>query len=434
MTRRRAFLLLWAGQFLSGLGSGMTAFALGVVAFRQTGAVSDFALVVMAFFVPAIVAKPLGGILADRYNRRILMIAGDAGGAIAVSALIRIASAPTVNLGAAAVIVAMVSLFSAFRDPAYKSSVTDFLREAEYSRGGGLVQLASASQHVLSPLLAGVLLSIGSITAVLLVDVATFSIAIVATAFVLQSAFGGDPDPPPPERKPDLVAAPGALRSGLRTICRSPAVPRVVLVIAGVTVAVGYMQTIFQPLLLLTLDAAEVGSVQSLAASGMIASSVLLGTVTVTNEYRRMLALGLVGVATGMAAVGLATSLAVTVIALAVVFISLPFVNTSADVIIRSRIPNAAQGRVWGLIGVITQSGYVLAYLTAGTLVDRVFEPAMQPNGALAASVGRLIGTGPGRGMGLMLALAGIGVALLVIPLLALPLRNERRHAEEVAV
>ncbi|MBP6789519.1 MAG: hypothetical protein KA170_18165, partial [Candidatus Promineofilum sp.] len=61
----------------------------------------------------------------------------------------------------------------------------------------------------------------------------------------------------------------------------------------------------------------------------------------------------------------------------------------------------------------------------AGPLADRVFEPAMQGGGAVAALFGPLVGTGPGAGMGLMVALSGVfGAAVGLVGYLVPAVRN----------
>ena len=71
------FLLLWSGQLLSAIGSGLTSFGLGVYVFRETGSAADMALVALTAFLPTLVLSAPAGVLADRYDRRLLMMAGD---------------------------------------------------------------------------------------------------------------------------------------------------------------------------------------------------------------------------------------------------------------------------------------------------------------------------------------------------------------------
>jgi len=95
----------------------------------------------------------------------------------------------------------------------------------------------------------------------------------------------------------------------------------------------------------------------------------------------------------------------------------LPPLNTSIEVIARSSIPNETQGKVWGLMGLISQLGYVLAYAVSGVLADSVFNPLLREDGALANSLGGLIGVGTSRGIGFMFMIVGvllIGMAVAI--------------------
>ena len=76
------FLTVWSGQFLSMVGSGLTGFALGVYAFERTQMATSTALVILLSFVPSLLLRPFGGVLADRFDRRLMMIIGDLGSAI----------------------------------------------------------------------------------------------------------------------------------------------------------------------------------------------------------------------------------------------------------------------------------------------------------------------------------------------------------------
>ena len=106
---------------------------------------------------------------------------------------------------------------------------------------------------------------------------------------------------------------------------------------------------------------------------------------------------------------------------------TLPFINTGADVLIRTNIPNEKQGRVWGLIGIISQLGYIAAYAVSGILADNVFNPLLRPEGVLAGSVGKVIGVGQGRGIGLIFIVSGA----FVVCLAAMIARSRPIHALE---
>lgn len=69
----KTFLIIWIGQLISILGSGLTGFALGVWIFQQTGKATPFALTVLFGNLPRILLLPIAGSLADRWNRRLVM-------------------------------------------------------------------------------------------------------------------------------------------------------------------------------------------------------------------------------------------------------------------------------------------------------------------------------------------------------------------------
>lgn len=96
-------------------------------------------------------------------------------------------------------------------------------------------------------------------------------------------------------------------------------------------------------------------------------------------------------------------------------FATLPFANASLDFLIRTHIQNEVQGRAWGLIGLISQLGYVVAYATCGILADYLFTPLLVEDGKLAQNIGKLIGVGSGRGTGFLIMVAGFLLTLVSI-------------------
>lgn len=150
------------------------------------------------------------------------------------------------------------------------------------------------------------------------------------------------------------------------------------------------------------------GLIESISAIGMLVSSLYLGMKELRNGYKRMLNFGIFLMGVFIILLGTSTNLWVIGITGFLLFASLPFINTSADVLIRTHIPNEKQGRVWGIVGVLSQLGYICAYLTSGFLADYVFNPLLIDGGLLGNSIGKIIGIGNGRGIGLMFMLSGL--------------------------
>ena len=82
------FILLWLGQLVSLMGSGLTGFALGVWVYQRTGSLTQFALINLFTSLPGIVFAPFAGALVDRWDRRRVMIASDSGSALCTLVLL----------------------------------------------------------------------------------------------------------------------------------------------------------------------------------------------------------------------------------------------------------------------------------------------------------------------------------------------------------
>jgi len=402
----KKFLVVWFGQFISLIGIGITAFSLGVYAFERTQSATSVALVTLFTFLPSILLRPIGGLLADRMDRRLLMIIGDIGAAAGLVFILIMLEARELELWHIYVGVTISSIFSALHSPAYKASATDLLSEEQYSKGSGLVQLAESSKFLFAPVIAGVLLSVTTIETILLINIATFLIAIIAV-FVIKKSIAVDRSNQVKEHWLN------ELLEGWYTIKRNKGVLLLVTIISITTFYIGLLETLIGPMLLSFTDVQSLGIFQSISAIGMLISSIVIGMVTITKRYVSMLIIGLIIGGIAFSLIGLSTNIIFIMIAGFVFLAALPFVNTSADVLVRQNIPNEKQGRVWGMIGILSQLGFIAAYCSAGYLADYLFNPWLVEDGALASTVGTVIGTGPGRGIGLIFIIAGIFVVTI---------------------
>ena len=147
------FLIVWAGQFISAIGAGLTGFAVGVHVFQETGSATNFAMVLLCSFLPAVLLRPLGGVLADRFDRRLMMLAGATGSALSIAGILL---AVLSGYGMAVVYMGflLTSSFLALNNPAYKACVTSTPTEDESSTAGGLIPLASSRPYIFYPAIA----------------------------------------------------------------------------------------------------------------------------------------------------------------------------------------------------------------------------------------------------------------------------------------
>lgn len=398
----KKFILIWIGELISGIGSGMTTFALSVYVYQATGSVSLVSVIAVASFLPAILLSPLGGVLADRYDRRRLMIIGDLFSGLGLLYVLWNIHTGTESVLPVIVGVTFNAVFVALLEPSFKATVTDLLTKDEYAKASGMVQIAGNARYLISPALAGILLAVSDIRLILLLDICTFFITVTTVALVRKSIG----KPVPKEKKSTLTE----MKEGFAVIKQMKGILSLIALMAAVCFWVGFLQTLVSPMVLAVSDAKTVGILESFCAVGMLVGSVLIGIFGIKGSYVRTLSQAgmAASVFIALSGVSVSVSFIVTGAGIFLFFLVLPFMNTSADVLVRSNVASEVQGRVWGIISLLSQAGTAIAYVFSGVLADHIFEPLFTEQGLLAGSVGQFIGVGQGRGIGFMLVLSGL--------------------------
>lgn len=369
------FLLLWAGELISAVGSGLTSFGLGVYVFRQTGSAGSMALVTLLAFLPTLLLSVPAGVLADRYDRRLLMMIGDGCSALGILYILLCMMRGGAELVQICLGVFVSSTFSALLEPSYRATVTDLLTKEEYSKASGLVSLAGSARYLISPVLAGALLAVSDIKLLLIIDICTFFPTVLAAAFVREGLAA--------KAAEEKIPFAQSLRQGWRAITGNRGIFILVAVSSVMTCFMGCFQILAQPLILDFADSATLGVGETICACGMLVSSLFLGFKGIKKSYVKILSA------------------------------ALPFANNCLDYLVRTNIPDELQGRAWGVIGFLSQIGYVVAYAGAGSAADGI-------------AAGLHIGVG--RGSAAVVIIAGI---LLAVTALALyPIKSVRALEE----
>ncbi|MEE1071727.1 MAG: MFS transporter [Cellulosilyticum sp.] len=399
------FLLLWIGELISAVGSGLTSFGLGVYIFEQTGKASAMALVTLLGFMPSLLLGAIAGVLADRYDRRLLMILGDSLSVLGLVYILFCMTQGEIQLWQICIGVTISSVFTSLVEPAYRATVTDLLTKEQYTKASGLVQVAASSKYLISPALAGLLLSISNIKFLILLDIGTFFITVLSTLVVRRGIKVHKA-----ESKLNFIAE---LKEGWEAITMQRGVLVLVWTSTILTFCMGFLETLAMPMILTFASSTVVGILETVIASGMLVSSVIMGLISIRGGYVKILSITLGSSGIFMALFGLKENIIWITISGFLFFAMLPFANASLDYLIRTNIENEKQGRAWGLMGVISQLGYVASYALSGVLADYIFTPLLLENGLLADSVGRVIGIGSGRGIGFLIMIAGMALAVM---------------------
>ena len=240
--------------------------------------------------------------------------------------------------------------------------------------------------------MAGLLLSISDIKLLLIIDISTFVITVISTAVVRRGI-----DTKQSEEKKSFI---DSLKEGWQVVYSRRGVFLLILVSAVMTTFLGVFQILAEPLILSFADSKTLGIGETVCASGMLVSSLVLGMRGIKKKHVKVLGISLMLAALFMIGFGIWENIYIICIFGFMFFAMIPFANNCLDYLVRTNIPDELQGRAWGFIGFLSQVGYVIAYGAGGLMAD------------LAA---RGFDTSIGRGAGFVIIISGVCLAVVAV-------------------
>lgn len=422
--RMRVFALLWLCQAVSMIGSGITAFALGVYVYKRTGSIQDFTLIELVSLGPAALISPVAGAITDRFRKRSVLILCDllSCAALAVLALcLHTGDAPLWQIGLCA---AIISVSSSFQWPAFSSLVTILVPKDQLGRAAGATELARGLAQIFSPVLAGIAAVHWSIDRLLYIDSATYLFsALVFTALrgvtlvedearAAGRAAGlaeGEAAAAAPLTVASLLAD---IREGWRYLAERRELALLLSFVAFTNIALGIVEICITPLVLGFASPTSLGVVLLIGGLGMLIGGVLMSSWSGARRPVRLV----IAVTAVQGALLLVVGKSPTVpmfAALAFFYLFCFAVSMATNHAMWLRVvPAGRQGAVLGLRRLVESAALPIAALVAGPLAERVFQPWQAGGGAV---VEWLASTGKGDGYGVAFMYSFLGLLTLVV-------------------
>jgi DHA3 family macrolide efflux protein-like MFS transporter len=403
------FLMVWFGQAVSLLGSGLTSFALGIWVYQQTGSVMNFGLISLLVALPTLLVSPFSGVVVDRSNRRTIMLLSDLAEGMSILALAVLFFTHRLDLFEVYFLVALGSVAGAFRVPSYMALMSQIVEGRQIGRASGLMQLGPAAAQILSPVLAGALIGSIGFQGIFLLDAVTFLFAIVTLLAIRV--------PPAPflatkPAKPGLSLLKEAME-GWSYILERPGLRGLLVFFALLNITFNSSEILLIPMILGFANTAVLGRIMSIGAVGFIAGGLLISAWGGSKKrVHGLLGFSLVYSA-GMVLSGLRPSPMLVSVAIFIALFQVPMINACSQAIWQRKTPHDIQGRIFAARLMTVSASTPIAFFLAAPLADHVFGPLLQNGGYLAQTCGRFLGTGPGRGIGLFLVLNGLAALLI---------------------
>ncbi|NCJ08623.1 MFS transporter [Synechococcales cyanobacterium C] len=422
----RTFIIIWFGQLVSTIGSYMTEFALILWAWEITGSATALALVGFFSQLPRIPITLVAGLIVDRFNRKRLMMLGDAVAALSSFAIGLLYLTEGLHIWHLYGAAALNGGFGQIQSLAYQTSISALVPPAHLTRANSMNSAVHYGAAIFGPALTGVFYPLIGLLGIVGIDLVSFGVAI---ATLLTRSI---PQPPPPGETA-LETRLSKLTFGFREVWKQPSLRSLLLITTVFWFFHDLGGAIYDPMILARTDgsAQVLASTASAAGLGGVTGAVLLSAWGGPRRRIHGMLLGFMGAGLSKTVFGLGRSPLIWLPAQFCSSLNFPLLGSSETAIWMTQIAPVTQGRVFAANSLVVQVVSAIATLIAGPLADYILEPAMQPDGLLAAIAGPMLGTTPGAGMALLYVFTAIMLLLVGIIGYAVP---ELRTVEDVTV
>jgi MFS family permease len=415
MRKLRTFYILTVTQTLSLIGSRMTGIAVGLWVFAKTGDVAPILLTSFFLELPGMLGASLAGVLADRWDRRHVIMLGDAGEAVGTSLLMLSFLSGQFQLWHLYAAALVKGVFMVIQQPAADAAITMLVPEAHRERANAIKEMAFPLAGVVAPMVTGLLYNLIDVTGIILIDIATFSLAMLVVYLI---------HIPRPRQTEEGRQAQGSfweeLLSGFRFLARRRVLLGLVLYLTFVNFLLnGPLELALPYNVTVTGSEATMGVLMGVMSLGALCGAATIAVWRGTRPRIHTLLPGLLLTGLMMIVYGIARTPLLLGIALFLGMIPLPVSNALFTSILQVKTPPDMQGRVFAVVFQLLFLATPVSFLVTGPLVDNIIEPAVgKPGWEIVAP---LVGSKPGAGMGLVLVVAGALIFVTAAMVYALP-------------
>lgn len=411
------FYSLLLSQTLSFIGSRMTALALSIHIFNQSGEATPLVLVSFFSFLPRLLAASLAGLLADRWNRKYVMMIADAGQAAGTVLLLISFASGSFQVWHLYVITVITSIFDIFQGPAFQATVTLLIPDEHRNRANAVQLVTSPVAGIIAPAVTGAVFGLIGVSGIIAFDLLTFLLSIIVLFIVPIPQPLAQPIQESSER-PSMWRE---IMAGFEFVWhRKPLL--MIFVFTGCTnfFLAGMMSLETPYILSRTGSEATLGTLLGAYSLGSLAGATLMAVWGGTKKRVHTMMPGAILAGCVMALYGMQTNPLIMAVMLFLMAMFPPINNVSIISTLQIKVPPDLQGRVFAAISQISMILIPLSYLITGPLADNVFEPfARTPAWSTFAPV---FSSGPGAGMGLMFTISGFAIAIISTVIYAMPM------------
>lgn len=387
--RRRDFALVWSAALVSNIGSWLQTIAVGILVTELTGQARWTGLVAAAAFVPIGVLSPVGGAIADRVDRRRLLIATTVGETVAAVLLAVLVGTGNGSPLAVTALVFAGGCMTALGFPAYQAILPDLVDRDDLLGASSLSMAQYNLGRVVGPVLAGAVLVVGSYTWAFALNAASYGAVVVALLMVRLRA------PAPSDEPAGLWAR---IVAGARGAKAEPGCRAAILTIAVTALLLSPFIALIPAVTVKLFGGGEGATSLLIGAQGVGAVAGALSLASLARRYgrRRVLVVNLLVLPFLLGAYAAAPTLAVATVVLVAVGAGYVGVLSGLGTVVQLRAPEALRARILSLYMVALGIVYPLGAVLQGSLGDLWGLRAVTAGGAVVYLVA-LVAAGVAR-------------------------------------
>lgn len=400
------FILLWATQSFSALGSAMTSYALVIWSYEKQGSALVTSLLMVSSYAPYVILSVFAGALSDRWNKKIVMLVSDSIAVLGTIIIFILLESGNLQVWHLYILNAVNGFMNTIQQPASEVAITRILPKKYYQKVGGIRYFSSAVNSILTPIIATAFMSIAGIKIVITFDLFTFIFAFVTLLFFIKI----------PEESVVGDKKEGILQSayiGINYLKKNRGILDLILFLAAINFTASIYQAVFPVMILSRNGGSEkaLGIVNTVIGITTLIGSIIASFVKTPKSRVRVICNALLfSMSFNNFFLAFGQSIWIWCFGAFLGWITIPLMSTNLEAILRLKIPEEIQGRVYSVRNSFQYFTIPMGYFFGGIFVDKVFEPIMAIQGADSLLV-KLFGSGKGSGAAfLFFIIAFIGI------------------------
>ncbi len=404
----RDFYILWSTQSLSQLGSSITAFALTLWLYDETGSSLSAAALSICTYAPYVVMSIFAGAFTDRFNKKKLMLLCDFLAALSTLFVFMLYKTDSLTIWHLYGINVFSGLMNTVQQPASEVALTLIVPRDKYQKISAMKTLSRSVISVLHPLIASAVYSFAGLDLVVYIDLLTFAVAFVSLAFAVKI-----PEVANKAKESTLKLA----KEGLMFLKKTPMVFTILLFMAGVNLIASAFEAALKGYVIPNPKGGDnvLGIVTSVAGVAMIVGTIIVAALPKPKDRVRVVFLTMLfSLGSENFLLAFSREPVVWCIGQFIGWILVPVMSANLEVILRNSIPVELQGRVYACRNTFQFFTIPIGLFLGGFLVDQVCEPFMAAR-TESKMWTTLFGVGKSSGAAMVMFILGVAGTLLCI-------------------